>query len=107
MFETFHTPGMYVANKSALSLFASGRTSGIVLDSGFNATYAVPVHEGFAVPEATIRLDFAGDELTDYLMKMLIESGHPFTSKRKFLLQGSPSVAIECPESVLRFFLVL
>ncbi|CAK5043693.1 unnamed protein product [Meloidogyne enterolobii] len=34
MFETFNTPAMYVAIQAVLSLYASGRTTGIVLDSG-------------------------------------------------------------------------
>ena len=34
MFETFETPAMYVAIQAVLSLHASGRTTGIVLDSG-------------------------------------------------------------------------
>jgi actin-related protein len=46
MFETFYTPAMYVANKAVLSLFASGRTTGIVLDSGEGVSHAVPVFEG-------------------------------------------------------------
>src|ERR1043166_9712157 len=32
MFETFNTPAMYVAIQSVLSLYASGRVTGIVLD---------------------------------------------------------------------------
>ena len=34
MFETFNTPAMYVAIQAVLSLYASGRTTGVVLDSG-------------------------------------------------------------------------
>jgi actin len=34
MFEVFNTPAMYVAIQAVLSLYASGRTTGIVLDSG-------------------------------------------------------------------------
>nr|CAD2159560.1 unnamed protein product [Meloidogyne enterolobii] len=34
MFETFNTPAMYVFIQAVLSLYASGRTTGIVLDSG-------------------------------------------------------------------------
>src|SRR5579883_3502928 len=32
--QTFNTPAMYVAIQAVLSLYASGRTTGIVLDSG-------------------------------------------------------------------------
>lgn len=34
MFETFNAPAFYVAIQAVLSLYASGRTTGIVLDSG-------------------------------------------------------------------------
>ena len=37
MFETFNSPSMYVAIQAVLSLYASGRTTGIVLDSGDGA----------------------------------------------------------------------
>uniref|UniRef100_A0A0K0CVI4 Actin n=1 Tax=Angiostrongylus cantonensis TaxID=6313 RepID=A0A0K0CVI4_ANGCA len=45
MFETFHTPAMYAAVQAVLSLFASGRTTGIVVDSGDGVTHAVPIYE--------------------------------------------------------------
>merc|ERR1712110_1215122 len=64
MFETFNVPAMYVGIQAVLSLYASGRTTGIVLD------------EGYALPHAILRLDLAGRDLTDYLMKILTERGY-------------------------------
>merc|ERR1712227_319438 len=50
IFETFNMPAMYVAIQAVLSLY-----------------------EGYALPHAIVRLDLAGRELTNYLMKILTE----------------------------------
>ncbi|KAF9133219.1 actin [Mortierella sp. GBA39] len=78
MFETFNAPAFYLSIHAVLSLYATGRTTGIVLDSGDGAGYTVPIYEGFALPHAILRLNLAGRDLTDYLVMLLKERGYEF-----------------------------
>ncbi|EOY30221.1 hypothetical protein QUC31_020379 [Theobroma cacao] len=80
MFEAFDVPATYIAIQAVLSLYASGRTTGVVMDSGEGVTHVVPIYEGYALPHAINRLDLAGKDLTDYLTKILTQEGYVFTT---------------------------
>jgi actin len=84
LFETFNVPAFYVAVQGVLSLYASGRTTGVVLDSGDGVTHVVPVYEGFTIQKGISRMEMAGRNLTNYLMKILAERGYPFSSAAEF-----------------------
>ncbi|KAN0042437.1 hypothetical protein ACTFIV_005002 [Dictyostelium citrinum] len=85
MFEQFDTPNFYLANQSVLSLYSKGRINGIVLDSGYNITYSVPIYQGHSIPNSINQLEIAGNSITEYLMKVLNENrGYGFaTSSEK------------------------
>ncbi|XP_060611901.2 actin-3-like [Anolis sagrei] len=83
MFETFNTPAMYVAIQPVLSLYASSRTTGVVLNIRNNYGEIVPIHEGRILPRSLFRFFMCGQDLTDYLLKLLMERGYSFTSEAR------------------------
>ena len=84
LFETFNVPALFTSIQAVLSLYASGRTTGIVMDAGDGVSHAVPVYEGFAVPSSIKRVDVAGRDVTEYMQLLLRKSGYVFhTSAEK------------------------
>merc|ERR1712025_1229350 len=75
MFETFNVPAMYIAIQAVLSLYSSGRTTGIVMDAGDGGSHTVPIFEGYALPHAIQRINLAGRDLTEHLQTILGEKG--------------------------------
>lgn len=80
MFETFQVQNMYVAIQAVMSLYAAGRTTGLVVDAGDGVSHTVPVFEGFTISFAVEKMEIAGRVLTAYLQKLLVEMGETFTS---------------------------
>uniref|UniRef100_A0A161MKL5 Actin-related protein 1 n=1 Tax=Triatoma infestans TaxID=30076 RepID=A0A161MKL5_TRIIF len=74
-FESFNVPALYVSMQAVLSLYATGRTTGVVLDSGDGVTHAVPIYEGFAMPHSIMRVDIAGRDVSRYLRLLLRKEG--------------------------------
>merc|ERR1711962_399241 len=115
VFETFNAPATYVCIQAVLSLYASGRTTGLVLDIGDGVSHAVPIYEGYALPHAILRLDLAGRDLTDYLMKIMSERGYSMVAtaassssiEKSYELPDGQIVTVgnerfRCPESMFR-----
>ncbi|KAJ0030856.1 hypothetical protein Pint_13533 [Pistacia integerrima] len=103
MFEDFEIPATYVAIQAVLSLYASGRTTGVVMDSGEGVTHVVPIYEGYALPHAIQRLELAGKDLTEYLSKILTKEGEPSRLDKQYELPDGQVISVgaaqfKCPE---------
>ena len=73
MFETFNVQGLYIAIQAVLSLYSAGKFTGIVCDSGDGVTHMVPIYDGYSLPHCVLRMDLAGRDVTDFLIKILNE----------------------------------
>ena len=73
MFEVFNVPCLYVQSQAVLSLYSGGRTTGLVFDSGYGVSHAIPVFEGFTIPGGATRIKMSGEHMTDELQRLLNE----------------------------------
>lgn len=79
-FESIRAPALFFSPPSVLSLYASGRTTGVVLDIGEGVAHAVPVYEGFALQHSVTRSDVAGRDVTRHLQLLLRKAGLSLTT---------------------------
>lgn len=63
-----------------MSLYAAGRTTGLVADAGDGVSHTIPVFEGFSIPHAVEKMEIAGRVLTDWMQKLLLGIGESLTS---------------------------
>ena len=84
MFETYQFDGVYVAIQAVLTLYAQGLLTGVVVDSGDGVTHICPVYDGYSLPHLTRRLDVAGRNITEYLIKLLLLRGYAFNHSADF-----------------------
>lgn len=73
LFETFRVPSICVGNSSVLSLFAAGRTTGLVVECGAGITSTVPVFEGLTLTHAAITSDYGGQDISNELRNVLLD----------------------------------
>lgn len=65
MFEQFKVESLAIINTSVLSLFSTGKTTGIVVEVGEGISYSVPVFEGYSLPHAIHKLEISGEDITN------------------------------------------
>merc|ERR1711990_713000 len=87
----FNAPATYVCIQAVLSLYASGRTTGIVLDCGDGVSHTVPIYEGYALPHAILRLDLAEREIVRDIKEKLAYVALDFENEMQ-VANGSSSL---------------
>uniref|UniRef100_K3WHZ1 Actin n=1 Tax=Globisporangium ultimum (strain ATCC 200006 / CBS 805.95 / DAOM BR144) TaxID=431595 RepID=K3WHZ1_GLOUD len=80
LFESQKACGFYFMQQCVLSLFASGRTRGIVVEVGHGSSHAIPIFEGYALPHAALHYHVGGMDVSHRLHKLLTKRGHSFHS---------------------------
>ena len=83
-FETYSVPAFFMAMQGVLSLFASGKVTGLLLDSGDGVTHCVPIYDGYALQHAVSRIDLGGRDITEYLMLLLRKAGYSYYTSAEF-----------------------
>lgn len=73
-------PKLYIQIQAVLSLYASGKTTGTVVDCGDGISHTVPIYEGFAIPHAIKKIPIAGRNLNDRLLQLLNQKGYSFST---------------------------
>ena len=84
MFEKYGFEGVNVSVQAVLSLYAQGMMTGVVVDSGDGVTHIIPVWEGFEISNLTRRINLAGRNVTEYLIKLLLLRGYAFNRTADF-----------------------
>jgi len=94
MFKKFDVPAFYVSMQATLGLFASGRTTGLVVDSGHDTTSFVPIYEGYALHHAVKVMPVGGRHVSEQLESLLERKDHPIN------LWGTNQVARDIKEKL-------
>ncbi|XP_056651951.1 actin, clone 302 isoform X1 [Monodelphis domestica] len=74
-FETFQVPALYVALQGLMALYATGKSTGVVLECGDGVTAVIPIYQGRCLFQSISRSDFAGGDVTNYLAGLFLEKG--------------------------------
>lgn len=75
LFETLNVPCVFLVKSGVLSAFSCGKSTCLVLDSGHNSTWSVPVHEGYVLQKSTKKDPFAGAALNRALQTTIESKG--------------------------------
>ncbi len=96
LFEHLGVESLYITNTSTLSLYANGKTTGTVVDIGYQTTSFVPIYEGFILNHAVTKVDTGGKDLTDYFCHIIGQR----PGNDKFTNEGQKSMINELKEKI-------
>jgi actin len=82
LFQSFQIPSLLLVNSAVLSLFSTGRTSGIVLEIGESCTVITPIFEGFPIKHAILTSLSGGADITKSLVNLLALRGVHFNTNQ-------------------------
>jgi len=83
-YETFGFPGIQIVPQALLVLYAQGLVTGLVVDSGDGVTHIMPICENYLLPHLIGRMDIAGRDITEHLVKLLTLRGYVFHKTSDF-----------------------
>lgn len=94
MFELLSVNGMKTMNESILSLYSSGRTTGLMVSSGDQISHVTPIYDGYIIDHAIQRINLGGRDVTHYLQRIMLERGYDFNSSAEHLIAGKIKEAL-------------
>lgn len=83
-FEKYNFPAIQISPQAILVLYAQGLVTGVVVDSGDGVTHIMPICENFLLPHLVGRMNIAGRDITEHMVKLLTLRGYTFHKTSDF-----------------------
>lgn len=83
-YETFDFKQLQVVPQALLVLYAQGLVTGVVVDSGDGVTHIMPIFENCLLPQCINRMNIAGRDITEQMVKLLTLRGYSFHKSSDF-----------------------
>lgn len=86
LFELFGIQGICLMNQSLLGLYSTGRTTGLVIDSGDEITSMVSFFDEIPITQACNKMSLGGRDVVWYLQRLMLKSGYNFSLSSELML---------------------
>ncbi|KAK9723389.1 actin-like protein arp8 [Basidiobolus ranarum] len=71
--------GVLIHQESVMATFGAGMSTACIVDIGAQKTSVSCVEDGMCIPDSRVRLNFGGDNVTSFFMKLLKRNQFPYT----------------------------